>query len=88
MTKYFVSLRIHSKCGEMRTRITPNTDSFYAVDGVSKNTISAMSNDSVKSLFLPLIQINTWPNGKSGQGRFYKIGYRRENFGFIHCMTI
>ena len=81
MTKYFVSLRIHSKCGEMRTRITPNT-------GVSKNTISAMSNDSVKSLFLPLIQINTWPNGKSGQGRFYKIGCRRENFGFIHCMTI
>ena len=25
------SLRIQSKCGKMRTRITPNTDTFYAV---------------------------------------------------------
>ena len=24
-------LRIQSKCGKMRTRITPNTDTFYAV---------------------------------------------------------
>ena len=30
-TEYFVSLRIHSDCGEIRTRITPNTDTFYAV---------------------------------------------------------
>ena len=29
--KYFVSLRIQSKCGKIRTRITPNTDTFYAV---------------------------------------------------------
>ena len=26
-----VSLGIQSKCGKMRTRITPNTDTFYAV---------------------------------------------------------
>ena len=26
-----VSLRIQSECGKMRTRITPNTDTFYAV---------------------------------------------------------
>ena len=26
-----VSLRIQSKCGKLRTRITPNTDSFYTV---------------------------------------------------------
>ena len=30
--RYSVSLYIQSKCGEMRTRITPNTDTFYAVD--------------------------------------------------------
>ena len=30
-TEYSVSLRIQSDCGEMRTRITPNTDIFYAV---------------------------------------------------------
>ena len=30
-TEYEVSLRIQSKCGKMRTRITPNTDTFYAV---------------------------------------------------------
>ena len=29
--RYFVSLRIQSKCGKMRTRITPNTHTFYAV---------------------------------------------------------
>ena len=29
--KYWVSLRIQSECGKMRTRITPNTDTFYAV---------------------------------------------------------
>ena len=29
--KYFVSLRIQSEFGKIRTRITPNTDTFYAV---------------------------------------------------------
>ena len=29
--RYGVSLRIQSKCGKMQTRITPNTDTFYAM---------------------------------------------------------
>ena len=29
--RYGVSLRIQSECGEIRTRITPNTDSFNLV---------------------------------------------------------
>ena len=29
--RYGVSLRIQSECGKMLTRITPNTDTFYAV---------------------------------------------------------
>ena len=29
--RYGVSFRIQSKCGKMRTNITPNTDTFYAV---------------------------------------------------------
>ena len=29
--RYGVSLRIQSKYGKIRTRITPNTDTFYAV---------------------------------------------------------
>ena len=29
--RYSVSLRIQSKCGKMRTRITPNTDNLYVV---------------------------------------------------------
>ena len=29
--RYSVSLHIRSKCGKMRTRITPNKDTFYAV---------------------------------------------------------
>ena len=30
--RYSVSLRIQSKCGKIRTRITPNTDTFRAVN--------------------------------------------------------
>ena len=29
--KYSLSFRIESKCGKIRTRKTPNTDTFYAV---------------------------------------------------------
>ena len=29
--RYGVSLRIQSNCGKIRTRINPNTDTFYAV---------------------------------------------------------
>ena len=29
--RYYVSLHIQSKCGKMRTRITPKTETFYAV---------------------------------------------------------
>ena len=29
--RYEVSIRIQSECGKMRTRIIPNTDTFYAV---------------------------------------------------------
>ena len=29
--RYGVSLRIQSECGKIRTRITPNTDTFYSV---------------------------------------------------------
>ena len=29
--RYGVSLRIQSECGKMRTRITPNTETFYAI---------------------------------------------------------
>ena len=29
--RYSVSLRIQPKCGKIRTRITPNTDTFHAV---------------------------------------------------------
>ena len=37
MERYGVSLHIQSKCGKIRTRITPNTDTFYAVEMVFKN---------------------------------------------------
>ena len=31
LMQYSASLRIQSECGKMRTRITPNTETFYAV---------------------------------------------------------
>ena len=36
--RYSVSLRIQSKCGKMRTRITLNTDTFYAVEYTDPTT--------------------------------------------------
>ena len=36
--KYSLSLRIQSECWKIRTRITPNTDTFYAVHGLVKYT--------------------------------------------------
>ena len=39
--RYGVSLRIQSECGNMRTRITPNTDTFYAV--IFKNILGIVS---------------------------------------------
>ena len=32
---YSISLRIHSECGKIRTKITPNKDTFYAVYSMS-----------------------------------------------------
>ena len=32
LERYFVSLRIHSECWKILTRITPNTETFYAVE--------------------------------------------------------
>ena len=34
---YFISLRIQSECGKIRTRITPNTASFYTVFDIQKS---------------------------------------------------
>ena len=30
--RYSVSLRIQSECGKIRTRVTPNTDTFHAIN--------------------------------------------------------
>ena len=32
---YSVSLRIQLECGKMRNRVTPNTDTFYAVNDLA-----------------------------------------------------
>ena len=37
--RYRVSLRIQSECGKMRTRITPNTDTFHAVYNTDTNDL-------------------------------------------------
>ena len=40
--RYYVSLRIQSKCWKMRTRITPKADTFYAVRGMQRNLKSTV----------------------------------------------
>ena len=37
--RYGVSLRIQSECGKIRTRITPNADTFYAVSNIKVNLL-------------------------------------------------
>ena len=46
MERCCVSLFIHSKCGKIRTRITPNTDTFYAVN-VAWQSAFALSLESL-----------------------------------------
>ena len=41
--RYSVSLRIQSKCGKIRTRITPNTDTFYAVYAPSFHCVMVLN---------------------------------------------
>ena len=48
MERYSVSLRIHSKCGKIRTGITPNTDTFHAVEVAS--CFSHISNNFLEML--------------------------------------
>ena len=52
--RYSVSLRIHSKCEKMQTRITPNTDTFYAVCIIPFFNISwlSWSNNTVFARFI------------------------------------
>ena len=37
--RYFVSPCIQSECGKIWTRITPNTDTFYAVNARMENIL-------------------------------------------------
>ena len=43
--RYEVSLRIQSKCRKIRTRITPNTDTFHAAHNVAnlQNIITSVA---------------------------------------------
>ena len=43
--RYIVSLRSQSKCGEIRTRKTPNTDTFHAVQEVCLATCQTSINE-------------------------------------------
>ena len=53
LTQYSLSLRIQSECVKIRTRITPNTDTFYAVP---ENVIIHCLH--VKNIFLFAIRSN------------------------------
>ena len=46
--RHSVSLLVQSECGEMRTRITPNTDTFYAVLRTNKNKIITVTLDLIE----------------------------------------
>ena len=49
----YVSLLIQSECGKKRTRITPNTDTFYAMLKALTNQISKSGNVSEIKFQMP-----------------------------------
>ena len=42
--RYTVSLHIHSECGKIRTRITPNTDTFHSLTETNGGHLSCQIN--------------------------------------------
>ena len=50
--RYGVSLHIPSKCGKIRTRITPNTDSFQAVEGIKETALKIYSVKKITEIYL------------------------------------
>ena len=44
--RYSVSLRIQSECGKIRTRITPNRDTFYGVLSINLLSKKITNNES------------------------------------------
>ena len=48
---YYVSLRIQSKCWKMQTRITPKTDTFYAVRGMQRTLKSTVSESKTATIW-------------------------------------
>ena len=56
--RYSISLRIQSECGNMRTRITPNMDTFYAV--------RIFENHGNTDIGLQLVSMNSSPLLKLG----------------------
>ena len=49
--RYSLSLRIQSECGKIQTRITPNTDTFYAVKTIFIKNKRALNLPLILTLF-------------------------------------
>ena len=73
MPVYRVSLRIQSKCGKIRTRITPNTDTFHAV--ITLAFIGIVSN-----------QWSAWSQWSSCSSKC-SVGMRRRNRQFNNIVA-
>ena len=43
MERYGAFLHIQSECGKIRTRITPNTDTFHLVEDIKKTTLLTLT---------------------------------------------
>ena len=75
---YFqVSLRIQSECGKMQTRITPNTDTFYAVKTLTLKRFVIFSNTNTEiwsKSMRPYVAVLS-PCSFSNPGRWRFNGY-------------
>ena len=58
--RYSVSLRIQSECGKIRIRMTPNTNTFYAVYDKRKciGSIDKLNMKYFAVLLFPLVKVN------------------------------
>ena len=68
----FVSFRIQSECGKMRTRITPNTDTFHAVIANSFHPLT---------IFAKITILDYWQDSECNFVQSFRI--RQVVFGFL-----
>ena len=78
--RYGVFLRIQSKCGKMRTKITLNTDTFHAVIFVETHSFLCFLGDSPQTLWKTMLFQKVSTPGNQIKLQFFIQCYIHESY--------